>query len=336
MLDSHSIRCYFDGLIKPPGSLGTWEDLAERLCWIQQTLHPVTTPAELIVFAADHGVVQSGVSLWPSSVTTVMIEQIATGTAASSVLATAYGIDYRVVDVGSLTPPSIDHPKLSSRRVAAGTQNLRDQPALTLHEFREAMSIGADEARMSFLRGAKVVIVGEMGIGNTTSASCLARLLADVPLEQAVGNGAGSTDASFDAKKQAVQLATDRVLERCGRSIDEAALAAVSGLEIAAMAGFYMQAAKQDQVILLDGMIATAGALIAQQYFPEVVHKLIAAHLSQEPAHIAMLEKLGLQPMLQWGMRLGEGTGGLALYPLLQGAAAWVSKMGKLTDVPAN
>ena len=107
MLDPLSIRCYFDGLIKPPGSLGVWEDLAERLCWIQQTLHPVTAPAELIVFAADHGVVPSGVSLWPSSITSLMIEQIATGKAASSVLAAEFGISYHVVDVGSINPPTI-------------------------------------------------------------------------------------------------------------------------------------------------------------------------------------------------------------------------------------
>jgi nicotinate-nucleotide--dimethylbenzimidazole phosphoribosyltransferase len=333
MLDPFSIRCYFDGLIKPPGSLGVWEELAERLCWIQQTLHPVAAPAELVVFAADHGVVQSGVSLWPSSITSLMIEQIATGNAASSVLAAEFGIGYHVVDVGSLNAPKVVHPKLSSRRVAAGTQNLLNEPAMTLHEFREAMSIGADEARMSYLRGAKVVIVGEMGIGNTTSASCLARLLADVPLEQAVGAGAGSSDDSFQAKQVAVQVATDRVFERCGRSIDEAALASVSGFEIVAMAGFYIQAAKQRQVILLDGMIATAAALIAQQYYPEVIHSMIAAHESQEPAHAGMLEKLTLTPMLRWGMRLGEGTGALALYPLLKGASAWVSKMGKIKDL---
>jgi len=333
MLDTQSIRSFLDGLIKPPGSLGVWEELAERFCLIQQTIRPIATPAELIVFAADHGVVQSGVSIWPSSVTTLMIEQIATGKAASAVLAAEFGIEYHVVDVGSATPPSIIHPKLSSRRIAAGTRNLQEEPAMTLHEFREAMSIGADEARMSFLRGAKVVLVGEMGIGNTTSASCLARLLADVPVEQAVGVGAGSTDDSRHAKLNAVQVATDHVLERCGRSIDESALAAVSGFEIAAMAGFYIQAAKQHQVILLDGMIATAGALIAQQYYPEVIHNMIAAHESQEPAHAAMLERLTLEPMLRWGMRLGEGTGALALYPLLKGAAAWVSKMGKITEV---
>ena len=333
MLDSESIRAYFDRLIKPPGSLGVWEELAERLCLIQQTLKPMVKHAELIVFAADHGVVASGVSMWPSSVTTLMIEQIAIGKSASAVLANEFQIDYRVVDVGSLKAPSITHPKLSSRRIAAGTQNLLHEPAMSNHEFREAMSIGADEARMSLVRGAQVVIVGEMGIGNSTSASCLARLLADVPIENAVGTGAGATDETLLAKVAAVQTATDRVLERCGRSIDESALAAVSGFEIAAMAGYFVQAARQNQVILLDGMIASAGALIAQQYFPEVINNMIAAHQSEEPAHADMLRKLTLKPMLQWGMRLGEGTGGLALYPLLRGAAAWVSGMAKLSDL---
>lgn len=333
MIPTTSVRSHIDGLIKPQGSLGQWEDLAERICLTQQTLMPVASPAELIVFVADHGVVQSGVSLWPSAVTTVMAEQIALGFSASAVLAKHYGVDYRVVDVGTINPPKLKHPKLSDRRIAAGTRNLLTESAMTLHEFRQALSIGVDEARMTVLRGAKVVIGGDMGIGNTTSASCLARLLADVPLDDVIGNGAGTTEQTLQAKRDAVRIATDHVLERCGRSIDEAGLAAVSGFEIVALAGFYVQAAKQKQTILLDGMIATAAALIAQKISREVVDHMIAAHQSEEPAHAAMLEQLGLEPMLKWNMRLGEGTGALALYPLVTGAVAWLTQMAKLSDL---
>ncbi len=333
MVSAKEIRAHLDRLVKPHGSLGQWEVLAERLCIVQQSLNPMVRPAELVVFAADHGVVQAGVTLWPSMVTTVMIEQIAQGFSASGVLAQLYDVDYHVVDVGTVIPPRITHPKLSSRRIAAGTKNLLVESAMTLHEFRQALSIGVDEARQTLLRGAKVVIAGDMGIGNTTSASCLARLLADVSLSQVVGIGAGTNEQSLEKKRSVVKTATDRVMERCGRTIDEAALAAVSGFEIAAMAGFYVQCAKQKQSILLDGMIATAAALIAQQFFPEVVDQMIAAHESDEPAHAQMLESLKLAPMLKWNMRLGEGTGALALYPLLAGAAAWVTQMAKLDSL---
>ncbi len=333
MIQSNEIRDYMDRLIKPKGSLGQWETLAERLCLVQQSLHPVVRPAELVVFAADHGVVEAGVTLWPSMITTVMIEQIAQGNSASAVLAQLYELDYRIIDVGSVAPPRITHPRLSIRRIAPGTKNLSIESAMTVHEFRQAFAIGVDEARMTLQRGVKVVIAGDMGIGNSTSASCLARLLADVSMEHVVGIGAGANDESFEKKRSVVQIATDRVLERCGRTIDEAGMAAVSGFEIAAIAGFFVQSAKQKQTILLDGMIATAGALIAQQFYPEVVENMIAAHESEEPAHAQMLTRLRLVPMLKWNMRLGEGTGALALFPLLQGAATWITQMAKLDDV---
>ena len=333
MVQSNEIRAYLDQLIKPVGSLGQWETLAERLCSIQRSLAPIIRPAELVIFAADHGVVASGVTLWPPMVTTAMMEQIALGRSASAALSQLYEIDYRVVDVGSMTAPRFTHSKISLRRIASGTKDLSKEPAMTLHEFRQALSIGVDEARMTLLRGAKVVIAGEMGIGNSTSASCLARLLADVPMDQVVGKGAGANELSFEKKRAAIQAATDHVLERCGRTIDEAAMAAVGGFEIVAIAGFFVQCAKQKQTILLDGMIATAGALIAQQFYPEVIEQMIAAHESEEPAHALMLERLKLAPMLKWNMRLGEGTGALALYPLLAGAAAWVSQMAKIDDI---
>jgi nicotinate-nucleotide--dimethylbenzimidazole phosphoribosyltransferase len=333
LLTEESIKKHIDALAKPIGSLGRWEDLAARLCWIQQTIAPVTAPAELVVFAADHGVIAEGVTLWPPQVTTVMVEQIACGGSVSAALSDAFGIGRRVVDVGTKVPPRIQHSRLASRRVRPGTGNLAIEPAMTLQEYHQLLEIGADEARMSYLRGSRVVILGEMGIGNTTSASCLARLLADVSLDLVVGSGAGATDASLFQKKRVVQDATDRVLERCGHDIDDTAIAAVGGLEIVAMSGFMVQAAKQQQLLLLDGMIATAAALIAEKKHPGTKDCMIAAHQSAEPSHGLMLQKLGLRPMLEWSMRLGEGTGGLALYPLLNGAAAWCRNTARIDEL---
>lgn len=333
LLTEESIKKHIDALAKPTGSLGRWEELATRLCWIQQTVAPVTSPAELVIFAADHGVIAEGVTLWPPQVTTVMIEQIACGGSVSAALSDAYGIDRRVVDVGTKIPPRIEHARLATRRVRPGSGNLAVEPAMTIHEFNQLLEIGTDEARLSHQRGVRVVILGEMGIGNTTSASCLARLLADVPLEQVVGSGAGATDTSLAQKKRVVQDATDRVRQRCGSNIDDSAIAEVGGLEIVAMASFMVQAAKQKQLLLLDGMIATAAALIAEERCPGTKDSMIAAHQSAEPSHSIMLQKLGLRPMLEWSMRLGEGTGGLALYPLLNGAAAWCSKTAKIAEL---
>lgn len=333
LLTEESIKKHIDALAKPIGSLGRWEDLTARLCWIQQTVAPVTSPAELVIFAADHGVTAEGVTLWPPQVTTVMIEQIACGGSVSAALSDAYGINRRVVDVGTKIPPRIEHARFASRRVRPGSGNLAVEPAMTIHEFSELLEIGADEAKLSQQRGARVVILGEMGIGNTTSASCLARLLADVPLELVVGSGAGATDASLAQKKRIVQDATDRVRQRCGKNIDDSAIADVGGLEIVAMSGFMVQAAKQKQLLLLDGMIATAAALIAEERCPGTKDSMIAAHQSAEPAHNIMLQKLGLRPMLEWSMRLGEGTGGLALYPLLNGAAAWCRNTARIDDL---
>ncbi len=333
LLTEESIKKHMDGLAKPMGSLGRWEDLAARLCWIQQTVAPVTSPAELVIFAADHGVVAEGVSLWPPQVTTVMVEQIASGGSVSAALSDAYGISRRVVDVGTKIPPRMEHSRLVSNRVRPGSGNLAIEPAMTLQEYYQLLEIGADEARLSHLRGARVVILGEMGIGNTTSASCLARLLGDVPLDLVVGSGAGATDTSLAQKKSVVQDATDRVLQRCGKNIDDRAIAEVGGLEIVAMSGFMEQAAKQQQLLLLDGMIATAAALIAEQRCPGTKDKMIAAHQSAEPSHAMMLQKLGLRPMLEWSMRLGEGTGGLAIYPLLTGAAAWCKNTARIDEL---
>ena len=209
MVHLNEIRTHLDRLIKPQGSLGQWETLAERLCLVQQSLQPLVRPAELVIFAADHGVVESGVTLWPSMVTTVMIEQIAQGKSAAAVLAQLYGLDYRIVDVGTVIPPRITHPRLSLRRIAPGTKNLLKESAMTVDEFREALFVGEDEAKLTLLRGAKVVIAGDMGIGNTTSASCIARLLADVPLEHVVGNGAGANEQSLEKKLSAVQISID-------------------------------------------------------------------------------------------------------------------------------
>jgi nicotinate-nucleotide--dimethylbenzimidazole phosphoribosyltransferase len=331
-LTLEQIAAHLNLLAKPPGSLGRWEELAARLCFIQQSLQPEVRPAELVIFAADHGVVAEGVSLWPSLVTTVMAEQIALGGSVSGVLSDLYEIPRRVIDVGTKTAPELKNPMLIDRRVSAGTKNLATESAMTIEEFDKAWRSGVDEAIESRHRGAKTMILGEMGIGNTTSASCLGVLLANIGVAQAIGQGAGATDDSLRKKRDVVEVASHRAKTLWGET-PKLAIAEVAGFEIVAMAGFMVQAAEQSQTILLDGVIATAAALVAEAMSPGCVKCMIAAHQSAEPAHRLMLAHLGLTPMLDWSMRLGEGTGALALFPLLEGAAAWCTRTASISSI---
>lgn len=321
------ITRHLDALTKPPGSLGRLEVLAARLCLIQQSPRPVTRPRRLVLFAADHGVVAEGVSAWPSEVTGRMIENILAGGSASRVLARATNTEWALVDVGSLSAPLAPREGYVVAKVRSGSRNLAREPALTMEEFDRAWEVGADQARRAAADGVKVVAAGEMGIGNTTPASCLAVLLADVPVLDAVGRGAGADDATLARKRSVVDAAVRRV--RAPGAVDsKVAVAALGGLEIAAMAGFYAAAVRAGLTVVLDGFIATSAALVAETFAPGTRAALIAAHRSAEPGHGAMLARLGLEPILDgWQMRLGEGTGALLLLPLLDAAAAVVGEM---------
>jgi nicotinate-nucleotide--dimethylbenzimidazole phosphoribosyltransferase len=328
MLTPAAIRRHLDRLTKPPGSLGRLEDLAVRLCDIQQTLAPKTQPRRLVLFAADHGVVAEGVTAWPAAVTHQMVVNIVAGGAASSVLARTTGTDLRLIDVGTHGPDLGPTQGYACRKVLAGSRNLAAGPALTTAEFDRAAEVGREQALAAAADGMSVVAAGEMGIGNSTPASCLTALLAEVPVETAVGRGAGADDATLIRKRAVVSAAV--ALHRPALEEEDvlAAIAAVGGLEIAAMSGFFMTAADRGLTVVLDGFIATAAALVAERLRPGTARALIAAHRSAEPGHGAALGRLGLEPFLDtWGLRLGEGTGALLLLPLLDAAAAILRDM---------
>lgn len=331
--DESLVRRRLDSLAKPPGSLGKLEELAVRLCVVQETLAPQTHPRRAVQFAADHGVAASGVSAWPQDVTALVAQTIAAGRGVSSVLARACGCEVVVVDVGMTKPLPLE--TILPRRVRAGSRNLADEPALTLDEFEQALEVGREQARLAAQDGMKVVVGGEMGIGNTTPAACLAMLLAGVPLRSAVGRGAGCDDAMLAHKREIVAAAVERESHRF-ESEPRAAIAALSGLEIAALAGFYAESAALGLTILLDGFIATSAALIAEHLYPGSAGRMIAAHLSAEPGHGGMVAKLGLATMLDgWNLRLGEGSGALTFLPLVDAAAALVRDTATLEEVLA-
>ena len=327
------VQTHLDSLAKPQGSLGKLEQVAAHLAFTQQSLSPQTRPRRIVLFAGDHGVANSGVSAWPSAVTTAMMATIARGRASSSALARAADCDLRLVDMGSITPLPQPHPPfMAEQRIAAGTADLAHGPAMTVAQFDAAWDAGAAEARAEVAQGYRILLAGEMGIGNTTPAACLTMLLTGADAATATGRGAGADD-TMRAHKQAV-IASAVMRERGKLGSDpKAAIAALCGFEIAAMAGFYATAAQAGVTILLDGYVTTAAALIAEKLFPDTAKQMIAAHLSAEPGLRAALDALGLEPILEWEMRLGEGTGALTALPLLDAAAALLCDVATLAEV---
>lgn len=326
-------HAHLDALAKPQGSLGRLEHIAARLAVTQQSLTPQTHPRCITLFAGDHGVVESGVSAWPSAVTTAMMATIARGKASSNALARAAQCGLRLIDVGSITPLPAPFPDfVNDRRIAGGTRNLAHGPAMSEAEFDAAWDMGAQAAQSAIADGFCVLLAGEMGIGNTTPAACLTMLLADTDAATATGKGAGADDAMRAHKQEIVARAVAR--ERAALAPNpKATIAALCGYEIAAMAGYYASAAQAGATILLDGYVTTAAALIAERLAPGTAHQMIAAHLSAEPGHLAALTALGLEPMLEWQMRLGEGTGALTALPLLDAAAALLADVATLAEI---
>lgn len=333
MIDEAAIWAHLDALAKPQRSLGRLEALAVRLALVQQRLDPPTRPRRIVLFAADHGVVAQGVSAWPQAVTGLMVETIRAGRATSSALAAAQDCDLRLVDVGVALPPPPPHPGFYHHAsIAPGTADLAVAPAMSTAQFDAAWAIGAGEAVRAQNEGYRVLIAGEMGIGNTTPAACLTALLANALPEEAVGRGAGADDAALVIKTRIVADAAARAAARLADD-PRTAVASVAGFEIAAMAGYFAQGAAQGSTLLLDGFVATAAALVAEALAPGTRHAMIAAHRSAEPGHGAALATLGLEPLLDWQMRLGEGTGALVALPLLDSAAALLRDVARLSDL---
>jgi nicotinate-nucleotide--dimethylbenzimidazole phosphoribosyltransferase len=262
-----------------------------------------------------------------------MMSTIAAGRASSSALARVADCGLRLVDMGSIVPLLKPHPPFfADHRIAPGTANLANGPAMTSTQFSAAWAVGAAEARAAITKGYAILIAGEMGIGNTTAAACLTALLTGTDAKTATGNGAGASEAVREHKQIIVERAVAR--ERATLAAEpKAGIAALCGFEIAAMAGYFAEAASSGATLLLDGYVTTAAALVAERLAPGTKDQMIAAHLSAEPGHRAALAALALEPMLEWEMRLGEGTGALTALPLLDAAAALLNGVATLAEV---
>ena len=317
---------HHDRLTKPRGALGRLESTGIRLAGIAgESPPPLPVPAAVAVFAGDHGVVAGGVTAWPQEVTGQMVANFLAGGAAINVLARQVGARVVVIDVGvaaELDPA----PGLLSRNVRRGTFNLAVEPAMTLADARLALDIGADVAASLVAEGARCLITGDMGIGNTTPSAALIAAFARLPVASVTGRGTGVDDATLARKVAVIEAAVARAAS--GTADDPiATLAELGGLEIASLAGFITGGAAARVPVLIDGVIACAALLSAAQFAPGVVPYCFAGHRSSEPGSAAVLQHLGLEPLVDLGLRLGEGTGACLAFPLLEASARLLREM---------
>jgi nicotinate-nucleotide--dimethylbenzimidazole phosphoribosyltransferase len=309
-----------DNKTKPLGSLGRIETLAQRIGLILGTESPVLESPQLVIFAADHGLAARGVSAFPSDVTWQMVENFLAGGAAVSVLARQHGIGLTVVDCG-VRHEFAPRPGLVVCKQGPGTGDALDGPAMSADQCAQAMESGADLVRQ--LPG-NALLLGEMGIGNTSSASMLLARLAGLAVADCTGAGTGLDAEAVQRKIAVLRQVLDRHAD-AKQPLD--ALAAFGGFEIATMVGAVLAAAADRRVILVDGFIASAAVLVASHLQPHVLQRCVFAHRSGERGHALMLAHLRADPLLELGLRLGEGSGAALAWPLLVSACALLREM---------
>lgn len=321
-------------LSKPAGSLGTVEDIGIQLSGISGQVPPPVPKRSLVaVFAGDHGVVAQGVSAHPSEITIQMVLNMAAGGAAVNVLARQHGATVWVTDVGvaGALPTGTG---IRNRRVAPGTADFSRGPAMTQQQTLDALRVGIETAEEAVEQGADVLLMGEMGIGNTTPATALISVFTGVGPHEVTGIGAGADAATVAHKSQVISDAL--ALHRPDPAEPLEVLAKVGGFEHAALTGLILGAAAARVPVILDGVIACSAALVAAAIAPETTGFLIAGHAGAEPGILTALDELGLTPLVDLDLRLGEGSGALLALPTVQGAARILGEMATFADAAVN
>lgn len=322
----HKARAYLDTLTKPVGSLGRLEDLAAQIIAIRQDRFADPLSKAVYVFAADHGITEEGVSAYPRAVTHQMVLNFLGGGAAINVLARQHGAALHVVDVG-VDADLEQAPGLLHHKVRRGTRNMLKEAAMSEEEVVQALAVGARLGNEAAAAGYSLLAIGEMGIGNTTAASAITCALTGAPAAIATGRGTGLESEAHTHKVRIVEAV---VAKHCSDSRSMApfeVLRCLGGLEIAAMAGMVLAAARHKIVVVADGFISTAAAALAVAIEPNVFGYLIAGHRSEEPGHQLLLDHLKLTPVLTLGMRLGEGTGAVLAMPVIESALSLYTQM---------
>jgi nicotinate-nucleotide--dimethylbenzimidazole phosphoribosyltransferase len=317
-------------LTKPTGSLGKLEDLSVLLAGIYGTELPRVNGKAVIVCAGDHAVTLEGVSAYPSEVTPAMVMNFLHGGAAVNAIASVVDARVFVLDVG-VNSDLPEDPNLISSKVRRGAGNIVRESAMTRDEATRAILAGASAAARAIQDGANLLAAGDMGIGNTTPSAALTAWFTGLKPRVVTGRGTGADDATLEKKIRAIELALERV--RTLEHLDALGiLAELGGLEIAAMAGVMLEAAVSRVPVVVDGFIAGAAALVASKLEPKSVAFMTASHVSQEPGHIAQLKHLNLEPLFDYRLRLGEGTGALLAFPVLEAAARTLSEMATFAE----
>ncbi|MBI3570386.1 MAG: nicotinate-nucleotide--dimethylbenzimidazole phosphoribosyltransferase [Gammaproteobacteria bacterium] len=320
-------------LTKPPGALGRLEALAIQLAALQDTARPSVEHVHIAVFAGDHGVAAEAVSAFPQAVTGEMVRNFARGGAAISVLARALNATLEVINLGTVNNPGpLDGVK--EYRLGPGTANFTIEPAMSEHQLACALHAGRHAAERAKIGGSQLFIGGEMGIANTTAATALACALLGLAPDRLAGPGTGLDAAGVARKSKVIQRALDLHNAHLGSPI--AALRRVGGFEIAALAGAYIACAQMGIPVLVDGFISSSAALAAARLRPGAENWLLFSHTSAEPGHRLILEALDAQPLLNLGMRLGEGSGAATAVPILRMACALHNEMATFAEAAVS
>lgn len=318
-----AIQTKIDSKTKPLGALGKLEQLAQQLALITNKDQITLTNPTMLVFAGDHGIAEEGVSIAPSAVTQQMVMNFLNGGAAINCFCRTHGLALDVIDAGILLP--IDDARLTQQSLGNGTRNFSKHAAMNLGDVEKGIELGAQVARKHLDAGTNVIGFGEMGIGNTSCAAAILATLTGIDAAQCVGRGTGISDEALANKVRLVEQAI--AMHQQDLTSAEQILACVGGFEVVQIVGAMLAAAERKSVILVDGFIITAAAMLAIKINPACKDYMVFCHQSQEQGHQIMLKELDVTALLDMGFRLGEGTGAALAYPMLQAAASFYNDM---------
>ncbi len=323
-----------DNLNKPKGSLGRLEELALQIGLVQGTLSPTLSHPCHLLFGADHGIEREGVSVSPREITWQQMINFTRGGGGVNMFCRQHGFDLHIVDVG-VDYDLTSYPEIINRKIATGTGNFLHEPAMTYEQMNEAIQIGADMVEVCRAKGCNVLSIGEMGIANTSPSSIWMHLFLGIPLDQCVGAGAGLNSAGIQHKLDVLQRSVFRFVSEVEHDEQENPIEIIrqfGGFEMVAAIGAMISAAENRMLILVDGFIMTACMLAASRLYPDVMKAAIFCHQGDESGHRLMLQGMGVKGLLNLGLRLGEGTGALCAYPIVESAVHMINEMNNFQN----
>lgn len=324
-----SIQDKIDNLNKPKGSLGMLEDLALQICLIQQTLSPKLSHPCHILFGSDHGIEREGVSVSPRSVTWQQMINFTRGGGGVNMFCNQHGFELKIIDIGVDYNLS-DNPKIINRKIANGTKNFLYEAAMTEEQFWNAIDIGAEMTDKCISEGCNVISIGEMGIGNTSPSSIWMSIFGGIPLIECIGAGAGLSDEGIKHKYEILKTSIEKFDSNNHDIIDT--IRYFGGFEMVGAIGSMLRAAEKHVIILVDGFIMSACMLAASKLYPDILKYAIFGHCGDELGHRKMLNMLNAKPLLSLGLRLGEGTGALCAYPIIESAVNMTNEMNNFNN----